>query len=114
MDTSNFFALYDQLATTEVSETVTRRLTYLNNLMVVVVDFHNGPMTQPDPPHAHEAEQITYVAEGECLAFVGDKKQHLKAGDMFAVPSNVLHTVQSLTPTLRLIDSFNPVRKDFI
>lgn len=110
----HIFAHYDKLDVTQVNENVTRRLTHLNDLMLVIVDFTNGPMAQPDPPHSHEAEQITYVADGECLVFIGDAQQHLKKGDMFAVPSNILHTVQSLTPELRLIDSFNPIRKDFI
>jgi quercetin dioxygenase-like cupin family protein len=114
MSTEKTFAIYDQLPVTQVNENVSRRFAYLNQLMVVIVDFQNGPMPQPDPPHWHQAEQITYVAEGECLVFIGDEKKHLKEGDMFAVPSNVPHTVQSLTTSLRLIDSFNPIREDFL
>jgi quercetin dioxygenase-like cupin family protein len=114
METKQIFAHYDDLPTTQVNANVTRRLTHLNDLMLVIVDFTNGPMTQPDPPHWHEAEQITYVAQGECLVFIGDQKKHLKEGDMFAVPSKTPHTIQSITPTLRLIDSFNPIRKDFL
>lgn len=114
MDAKQVFADYNELPITRVNENVTRRLTHLDHLMMVVVDFSNGPMLQPDPPHWHEAEQISYVAQGECLVFIGDERKHLKEGDMFAVPSNVPHTVQSLTPTLRLIDSFNPIREEFI
>jgi hypothetical protein len=33
---------------------------------------------------------------------------------MFAVPSGKKHAIQLLSPTARLIDSFNPVREDFL
>ena len=83
--------------------------------MTVIVDFDNGPMAQPDPPHSHPAEQISYVAIGECDVYIGDRPvQHLKTGDIFAVPSNVPHTVKSTTKQLRLVDSFTPIRADFI
>lgn len=106
--------MHDELPVTQVNENVTRRIAHLENLMTVVVEISNGPMSEPDPPHSHEAEQISYVAKGECYAFIGDEKKHLKEGDMFCVPSNVPHAVQSLSPILKLIDSFNPIRKDFL
>ena len=114
LDTAKIFAEYDKLETTQVNPNVSRKLSYLNDLMLVIVEFDNGPMAEPDPTHFHEAEQITYVAEGECLVIIGDKQKKLKQGDMFAVPSNVPHTVQSLTKKLRLIDAFNPIRQDFV
>ena len=43
-----------------------------------------------------------------------EKEQRLKAGDMFAVPADVKHTIQLLTKKVRLIDSFTPLRRDFI
>jgi quercetin dioxygenase-like cupin family protein len=90
-----------------------RRLIHLENLMTVVVDF-SEPMSEPDPPHAHPHEQITYVAEGHLWFFVGDEKFELNRGDMICIPSGVLHTVQTLSPDVRLIDSFSPVRNDFL
>ncbi len=111
----NLFLEYDKTDTIKVSETVTRKFIYLNDLMTVIVDFDNGPMAQPDPPHSHPAEQISYVAIGECDVYIGDRPvQHLKTGDIFAVPSNVPHTVKSTTKQLRLVDSFTPIRADFI
>jgi len=114
MDSMQLFLQYDQTEAIKVNENVTRKFLYLNGVMTVIVDFYNGPMAEPDPFHSHPEEQTCYVAEGEVLVIIGDKQQKLKAGDMFMVPSNVPHTVQSLTEKLRLIDSFNPIRKDFI
>lgn len=100
---------------TKVKEGVERRLIHTNDLMTVVIDFSNGPWSEPEPPHYHVHEQTTYIAEGEIIFFCeGEPDQRLRAGDMFSVPSNKKHTIQLLTKHVRLIDSFNPIRQEFI
>ena len=65
--------------------------------------------------HSHPHEQITYIAEGELLFFAADDEpRRLVAGDCFAVPSNVPHSVQLLSKRARLIDTFHPIREDFL
>ena len=65
--------------------------------------------------HFHVHEQATYVAAGEFIFFCeGEPEQKLSAGDMFWVPSNKKHTIQLLSKKVRLIDSFNPIREDFL
>lgn len=91
-----------------------RYLCHTPHLMMVVVDFNDGPTAQPDPPHSHPHEQVTYVAEGEVLFFIDQVSYKLKVGDMIAVPANVPHTVQLLTQRVRLVDTFNPIRADFL
>ncbi len=103
----------DKAEVTQVNASTTRKLNYLNDLMVCIVDI-KGPQAEPDPVHSHVAEQMSYIAEGEALVIIGDQSKKLKAGDIFAVPSNVPHTVQALGPRLLLIDSFNPIREDFL
>jgi len=98
----------------EISPTFKRRIIYLENLMVVVCDFSNGPAPQPDAPHSHPHEQITYVAEGELNFFIGKEKYHLFKGDVFSVPGGVMHCIQTISHHVRLIDSFTPIRKDFL
>lgn len=92
----------------------TRYLANTSNLMLAVIDFHDGPTTGPDPPHAHPHEQISYVVKGEIIFFLRDKPTRLVPGDMFTVPSNVPHSVQLLTEHVRLIDAFTPIREDFL
>ena len=94
---------------------IERRLVHLDKLLTAVLDFSNGPQTEPDPMHWHPHEQTSYIAEGEVLFFMeGEEPQHLKPGDMFYVPSNKKHSIQLLTEKARLVDSFSPVREDFI
>jgi quercetin dioxygenase-like cupin family protein len=98
-----------------VRDGVQRRLIHTENLMMVVIDFTNGPWKDTDPWHDHRHEQTTYVASGEIIFFCeGESPQQLSTGDMFYVPSGKRHTIQLLSKSARLVDSFNPVRRDFL
>jgi quercetin dioxygenase-like cupin family protein len=100
---------------TRVKDGLSRRLAHTENLMMVVIDFTEGPWLTPEPLQHHVHEQITYVAEGEIIFFCeGEKEQRLRAGDIFCVPSGKKHGIQLLTPRAKLIDCFNPIREDFI
>ena len=98
----------------KLSPTYERRIVHLENLMTIVCDFTNGPAPEPDKPHSHPHEQITYIAEGELFFFIGEEKHHLHKGDIFAVPPGVPHCIQNISGFVRLIDSFSPVREDFL
>lgn len=98
----------------EVASGVHRKIIHLNNLMMVVIDFTNGPASMPDLPHSHMHEQISYVAKGELNVFIDGEMSFLKEGDSFSVPGDVLHCIQTLSSHVRLIDTFTPVREDFI
>jgi len=97
-----------------LSEDFKRTIVHLDNVMVVVCDFSNGPMEEPELPHFHSNEQITYVAEGEILFFLDGLEHQMKKGDMIAVPSGIKHCIKTLSKEVKLIDSFTPIRKDFL
>lgn len=82
--------------------------------MMVVMEFNDGPTPHPDPPHSHPHEQISYVVAGEINLLMDGKLTHLGPGDMFSVPPNVPHSVQLLTTQAVLVDSFTPIREDFL
>lgn len=108
-------AKYPEITPEIVREGLERRIIYTPNLMTVIVDFTDGPWAEAEPFHSHLHEQTSYVASGEIIFYCeGEPEQHLCTGDMFAVPSGKKHTVKILTNTVRLIDSFNPIRQDFI
>jgi len=92
----------------------TRYLAFTETLMTVVIDFHDGPTSEPDPPHSHPHEQISYVVSGEINLFLDNKLTRLGPGDMFTVPPNLPHSVQLLTSHVRIVDTFTPIRKDFL
>lgn len=92
-----------------------RRVIRTAALMTVVIEFTDGPWDKPEPMHSHPQEQTTYVAEGEMILLAGDSEpRRLTAGDVFAIPGNVPHSIQLLSRSARLVDSFTPVRRDFL
>jgi len=98
-----------------VRDGLERRIIYTSNLMTVIVDFTDGPWAEAEPFHSHPHEQTSYVASGELIFYCeGEPEQHLQVGDLFAVASGKKHTVKILSATARLIDSFNPIRQEFI
>jgi len=97
-----------------IAQRRTRYLAHTENLMMAVIDFNDGPTSEPDPPHSHPHEQISYVASGEINFFLDNEPVRLGPGDMFTVPANVPHTVQLLSKYVRLIDSFTPIREEFL
>ncbi len=97
-----------------IGEKRERYLGHTEKLMMVVIDFNDGPTSEPDPPHSHPHEQMTYVAEGEIIVHIGSEQTQLGPGDMFSVPPDVPHTVQLLTSHVRLVDVFTPLREEFL
>ena len=97
-----------------IAENRQRYLGHTERLMLVVIDFDDGPTSEPDPPHSHPHEQMSYVVAGELIVHIGDEQTRLGPGDMFTVPPNVEPTVQLLTEHVRLVDAFTPLREDFL
>ena len=97
-----------------IAQRRTRYLAHTDNLMMAVIDFNDGPTSQPDPPHSHPHEQVSYVASGEINFFLDNDPVRLGPGDMFTVPPNVPHAVQLLSDDVRLIDAFTPIREEFL
>jgi len=91
-----------------------RKVIHLDHLMMTIFEFHNGPMETPDPPHQHVHEQITYVASGSLKLFVEDREYLLKEGDVYKIESNLNHSIQTLTEYVKLVDSFTPLRAEFL
>ena len=111
----NHVLLNDSSPWTDLAPGLRRKLIHTDNLMLVVVEFTNGPAEVPDPFHDHPHEQVSYIAEGELILFVkGVGEQRLKKGDLFAIPSGIPHTVQTLTKVVRIIDCFTPLRDEFL
>ena len=97
-----------------IGEGRTRYLAHTDHLMMAVIDFNDGPTDAPDPPHSHPHEQVSYVVAGNIICFLGDEEIRLGPGDIFTVPPNMPHSVQLLTQHVRLVDTFHPVREEFL
>ena len=83
---------------------------YDDKIMLVKAKFEAGAI---GPLHEHYHVQVTYVESGVFEVIIGDEKKILKQGDVFFIPPSIDHGVVALEEGI-LVDSFNPMRADFI
>jgi quercetin dioxygenase-like cupin family protein len=91
----------------------TRRvLVHGPSLMLVEFGFKKGGIGKM---HRHEDhEQVGYVAKGSFEITVGTQTKIARAGDCYYADRNVLHGVVALEDDSVLIDTFTPIREDFL
>lgn len=87
-----------------------RVVAYTEQLMVVEFAFEAGGEGWL---HSHPHVQSSYVAEGRFEVTIDGHSAVLKEGDIYIVPSGLIHGVKALSEG-RLIDSFAPSRTDFL
>ena len=83
---------------------------YNDDLLLVKVEFDAGAV---GALHQHVHSQISYVESGEFEVTVGDDTRVLQAGDSFYAAPNVPHGVVARQAGV-LLDSFSPLRLDFL
>jgi len=104
-----------EMAAERVSDNMFRKIIYTDNLMMVIVMFENGPWDAGMPLHNHPHEQCSYLAEGQVeFTIEGEGTFVLNPGDAVSVPPNIMHTVKLKSEKAKLIDTFSPIRKDFL
>lgn len=107
----NYFIEDDSIKWEVLDDLVSRKImAYDSSLMIVKIKFKKGGI---GPLHQHPHVQITHVQSGVFEVSIDGKKQILQAGDAFLVPSNLIHGVQCLEAGI-LIDTFSPMREDFL
>ena len=85
-------------------------LGYNDQMMMVKVLFEEGAI---GTLHTHPHTQTTYCASGAFEFTIGDKKRVIHGGDATYIPPGILHGVLCLEAGV-LIDTFSPVREDFL
>jgi len=63
--------------------------------------------------HSHESEQITMVMVGELFFDIEGKNYLVKEGEVFAIPSNVPHSVFTKNKKVKAVDAWSPVNKKY-
>ncbi|KRE09902.1 cupin [Bosea sp. Root381] len=85
-------------------------MAYGRDLMVVRVAFETGAVGKP---HQHPHRQACYVESGIFDVTIDGRTERLKAGDTFFVPANLIHGVTAVEAG-QLVDSFTPMREEFL
>lgn len=87
-----------------------KMLGYDNQIMMVLVKFEKGAVGSP---HSHFHTQTTYVAAGAFEFEIDGEKKVVNEGDGVYIQPNLLHSAVCLEAGM-LIDTFSPVREDFL
>jgi quercetin dioxygenase-like cupin family protein len=107
---TDLFALPTDGKVTQLDGSTRRVVLHLPELMLVEFTFEKGGI---GALHSHPHIQSSYIAEGTFDVTIGEETRTIGAGGAYIVPSGVVHGVKALEAG-RLIDSFTPVRADFL
>ncbi len=108
---NSFFQQDAEIAWEPTEPGVKRKImAYGEDLMVVRVIFEAGAVGKP---HQHPHRQASYVESGVFDVTIDGRTQRLVTGDTFFVPADLVHGVTAVEAG-QLIDSFTPMRKEFV
>lgn len=108
---SNKYQYEAEIAWEPAGEGVVRQImAYNDDLMMVKVKFETGAV---GTPHTHPHTQATYVASGVFEFTTDGETQIVRAGDGVYMKPGVQHGCKCLEAGV-LIDTFSPIRKDFL
>jgi quercetin dioxygenase-like cupin family protein len=106
---------HDKASVKEIVPGIKAKIAHTENLMTLLSEISFGVQNAPAPMHSHPAEQTTYILDGKLIVFIeGEEPKELKAGDMYYVGANIPHSIQSLTEKIHVVESFSPLRKEFL
>ena len=79
-------------------------------LMLTKMKYNKGDFV---PFHKHPNEQGGYVISGKFRLKFNKFDEILEEGDTYSIPADCLHSIDALENGI-VIDSFSPIRKDYL
>lgn len=108
---SKSYIFNSEVENIQINESMSRQiLGFDDNMMMVKIDFKAGGIGYA---HQHEHSQCTYVVSGIFEFTIGQETKIVRSGDGLYMESNVIHGVTCIEDGT-LIDTFSPMRKDFL
>ena len=104
-----FFDLSD-LTPKEVIPGMQIRVTSGERIMLSYVDLEEGSEVKD---HSHPHEQAGIVIEGEGDFRIGDERKQVKSGDLYVIPSQVVHRLLVTKGPMKVLDIFSPPREEY-
>jgi quercetin dioxygenase-like cupin family protein len=95
----------------QINEGMRRQiLGYDDQMMMVKIEFKTGGIGSV---HSHNHRQCSYIVSGVFEFQIGEKTQIVYSGDALYMEPNMVHGVKCLEEGV-VIDTFSPVREDFL
>jgi quercetin dioxygenase-like cupin family protein len=105
-----YFINLDQCGRRELLPGVHITTTWGESIMMSFLDLEPLAVI---PEHSHPQEQMGMVLEGSFQLTIGGESHTVCAGDVYLIPSNVLHSVTNGEGRARALDIFSPPREDY-
>jgi quercetin dioxygenase-like cupin family protein len=110
MSREPYFFNWEDRAARELFPGVRARIISGEKLMFSRVELEANSVV---PNHAHPHEQFGFVVEGEVEFTIGGERRFLKAGDYYAIPGGVSHSVAVGPERAICMDVFGPPREEY-
>lgn len=108
---SNAFNFASQAVTEDLGGGIKRQIiAYEPSLLLAKVMFESG---SEGYAHSHPHAQITHVLSGRFAVTIDGVEQQLAAGDSYYAAPGLIHGMRCIEAG-EIIDSFSPVREDFL
>ena len=105
------YTFFDEIPCEDLGGGVRRKiLAYGDDIMQVYVQFETGAI---GAMHSHPHTQLTYVLEGEFEFTIDGEKKIVRKGDTLLKLPNMPHGCVCLKAGV-LLDTFTPMREDFV
>ena len=99
------------LAVKEALPGISLQEAHLENLMITMMELSPGAII---PEHAHPHEQISYCVSGSLTLTVEGETKTLGPGEGAAIAADAKHSALTGPEGAFFIDSWSPVRADYI
>ena len=100
-----------KLTAKEALPGISMQETHLEDLMITMVELSPSAVI---PEHAHPHEQISYCVSGSLALTVDGETKNLGPGQGAAIASGRKHSAVTGPEGAFFIDSWSPVREDYI
>jgi quercetin dioxygenase-like cupin family protein len=101
---------FDQIPPFSPAANIWMRTIVGHELMMNLVTIEPGGIV---PEHSHANEQAGYVVRGTLILTIDGETRHLKAGDCYLAPANVVHSGSTTNEGCDVLDVFAPPRADY-
>jgi quercetin dioxygenase-like cupin family protein len=79
-------------------------------IMLSYVDLQEGAEVKD---HTHIHEQAGIVIEGEGDFRIGEERRRVRPGDLYIIPSQVVHRLLVVKGPMKVLDIFSPPREEY-
>jgi len=111
METSDNFIFGENVEWVKINDSMRRQiLGFDEQMMLVKIEFKTGGIGYA---HQHIHRQCTYVVSGIFEFQVGEITKIVNSGDGLYMEPNLIHGVKCIEGGV-LIDTFSPIREDFL